>query len=176
MGGSSGTAQGGAGDGGSEGGSGGADDEPDRLSICLRLQQSGRLAINVALAYEDALIADCRVNWTTILYFDSSIGLNERDVFLNNLTVWNSELWGCTNTAPTSFALIHRPAPLTSADAQALIDDYVEVATNLLSMSPPEISEMRALLGRLSQPVIEEVSDDYSNPDCGAGGAGGAGT
>jgi hypothetical protein len=175
-GGSSGAPEGGAGDGGSDGGSGGGGDGPDQLSICLRLQQSARLAINVALGYEDAMIADCRVNWTTILYFDSSIGLNERDVFLNNLTVWNSQLWGCTNVVPESFALIHGSAPLTSADAEALIDDYVEVATNLLSMSPPEISEMRDLLGRLSQSVIEEVSDDYSNPDCGAGGDGGSGT
>jgi hypothetical protein len=132
----------------------------------------GALTFDVTLGYESALIADCRVNWVTTLYFDSSIGLNERDVFLNNLILWNLELWGCNATAPSSFALIHRPVPLTSADARALIDDYVAVATDRLSMSPPEIAEMRALLTRLSEPVVEEVSDEYSNPDC-AGGAGG---
>jgi hypothetical protein len=170
-----GTSQGGGGsDGGGEGGGGGSGDVPDQLTICQRLTGTTSLSIDVTNAYEEALIADCRVNWTTLLYFNPP--LDVRYMFLNNLVVWNLELWGppCSTVAPTEFALIYEPAPLTSADAQLLIDIYVEQATSLLAMSPPEIEEMRALLGRLSQPVIERVSDEYSRPDC-AGGAGGAG-
>jgi hypothetical protein len=167
-----GTAQGG--DGGNEGGSGGSG-EPDQLTICLRLMRAGTLSFDTTLAYEEALIADCRVNWTTTLYFDPSINLMVRDEFLNNLIAWNLSLWDCNPTAPTEFSLIYEPAPLTSADARALIDIYVEAASSLLSMSPPEIEEMRALLDRLSQQTIDRVSDEYSNPDCAGGAGGGSG-
>ena len=162
---------GGGGTGGS-GGSGGA-----RLEICVRLLAASTLARDVAFAYELEFIADCRVNGFTSLYFDDCVGLNERDQFLNRLVFWNLDLWGCTQSAPSSFALVHGPAALTRADAQALIDAYLEPATDLLSLSPSEIETMRAALGSLSDPLVEAESDDYSRSTCsgGVGGCGGAG-
>jgi hypothetical protein len=132
------------------------------LSVCVRLQTPSVLSFDVTRTYDHTVYADCRVKWVANLYLD----VDQREVFLNNLLAWNMRFWGCTPPPPDNFALIFKPAPLTSADADALIDDYIDVATQALGLSAPEITEMRAGLRKLAQSTISTVSSEYSSSQC----------
>jgi hypothetical protein len=145
--------------------------------VCLRLEDSTASSFDASLAFESAVIADCRVNWVTSLYYDATQGLNERADFLNQLLHFNLRLWGCPGTAaPTSFDLIHEPAPLSAADAGALIDSYVDVLTDLLTLSAGEVSDLRTVLGNLSEPLLLTPDPgDFTDSRCAAGGGGGEG-
>jgi hypothetical protein len=157
------------GDGGSiDPGSGGSS---NALSLCVRLDSPTVLSFDLTRAYDHKVYADCRVKWVTDLY----LRVDSRDAFLNNLLAWNMQFWGCTPPAPTDFALIYAPTALTSADAAALINDYIDAASVALAMSAPEIAGMRAALQRLSQSVVVRTSDEFSNPSCSDAGAGGSG-
>ena len=152
---------------------------PDQLSLCIRLGTSATaLDETVTLDFENAFYDDCRVRWVFDLYYDESKNLDDRYKFLTQVGRFNYSLWGCSLTAPPdSFDLIYTPQPLTRADANALIDAYVRVATKDLSMSPDEIATMRAILTRLSEPLL--ISPDpggFSQSRCDTtGGAAGAG-
>jgi hypothetical protein len=176
--GGSGAAGGSAGSGGTGpmGGTGGQAPEPEQLSVCIRLEDSTGSSFDTSLAFESAVIADCRVNWVTTLYYDAAQGLNERADFLNDLLHFNLRLWGCPGTAaPTSFELIHEPAPLSVADAGALIEAYVDVASDLLTLDPAEESDLRVVLGNLSEPLLVTPDPgDFTDSHCAAGGAGGS--
>jgi hypothetical protein len=177
--GGSGAAGGSAGSGGGTGpmgGTGGQAQEPEQLSVCIRLEDSTGSSFDTSLAFESAVIADCRVNWVTTLYYDAAQGLNERADFLNDLLHFNLRLWGCPGTAaPTSFELIHEPAPLSVADAGALIEAYVDVASDLLTLDPAEESDLRVVLGNLSEPLLVTPDPgDFTDSHCAAGGAGGS--
>jgi hypothetical protein len=56
-----------------------------------------------------------------------------------------------------------------------LIEHYIAVATAELTLSPPEIAEMRAALERLAAPLIADPSLEPSQSRCDteSGGAGG---
>ena len=151
---------------------------PEQLTFCPRLTTPSVNAFDVTRAYDHAVYDDCRVTWVTNLY----LVVNAREDFLNNLLSWSLRFWGCQSPAVDDFALIYQKAPLTSADAAALIDDYIVVATAELTLSTQESSDMRAALTRLAQQTIAQDSADYSNSTCGGpggtggpGGAGGAG-
>ena len=170
------------GDGGpaGSGGTGGSSD-PTQLAVCVRVDDPTSLSFDTTVAFESAVITDCRINWVTSLYYNSSTGLNDRSDFLNQLLHFNLDLWGCTGrSAPTSFDLIYAPAPLSLADVGALIDAYVVVATTELTLSPGEITDLRALLEHLSEPLLLDPDPgDFSASSCvelgGAGGEGGTG-
>jgi hypothetical protein len=155
---------------------------PEQLSLCIRLGTSSTaLDERVTLDFEDGFFDDCRVNWVVELYYDESKNLDQRYRFLSQVGQFNYALWGCALTSPPeSFDLIYTPHPLTRADANVLIDAYVRAASKDLSMSPDEISAMRAILVRLSEPLL--ISPDpggFSQSRCdvtsGTGGAGGEG-
>ncbi len=155
-------------------GAGGADDTPttEQLSFGARIPAPQQNAIDVARAYNKATFGDCRTKWVTNLFLDK----DEQALFLNNLVTWNIGFWGCLNQPPVSgFALIHGEAPLSAGDAALLIEHYIAVATVELTLSPLEITEMRAALERLAAPLIADPSTEPSQPDCADGGAGGAG-
>jgi hypothetical protein len=163
------------------GGTGG-NPPPDRLSVCVRLDDPTDLAIDNSLAFERAVIADCHVNWVTSLYYDSSRGFDERPEFLSQLLEFDLALWGCRTHAPEDFDLLYTPAPLSRADAAALIDAYVGVATEELDLSAGEIAELRGVLERLSAGLLLDPDPgDFTASRCapegdgGAAGAGGAG-
>jgi hypothetical protein len=175
----------GAGAGLSAGGGGGnagaatggtAPDAGEALSFCPRLGGPELSAFNVTRAYDHAVYNDCRVTWVTDLYLKTG----DRDTFLNDLLSWCLRFWGCQTPAVDDFALIYQTAPLTSADAAALIDDYMSVATTELTLSTGEIAQMRAALGRLSRQTVAQDSSDYSHSACGGAsgtaGGGSAGT
>jgi len=154
----------------------------EQLSLCTRLGTSSTaLDQRVTLDFEDAFFDDCRVNWVVELYYDESKNLDRRYPFLNQVGQFNYALWGCALTSPPdSFDLIYTPQPLTRADATVLIDAYVRVATKDLSMSPDEISAMRAILVRLSKPLLISpdpggLSQSRCDVTTGAGGGGGEG-
>ncbi|HTQ03590.1 MAG TPA: hypothetical protein VMI54_07025 [Polyangiaceae bacterium] len=164
------------GSGGASGGSAGGGGASNQLSLCVRLSNATNLDLEVTNDYEKAFIADCNIYWVFYLYYDASKNLNERDKFLNQMLAFNYALWGCAGSpAPTSFDLVYKPVPLSQADADALIDAYMGVATRDLSLSPGESADMRAALERLSEPLL--MSPDpggYSQSRCnGEGGAGG---
>ncbi|HEY1534876.1 MAG TPA: hypothetical protein VGF76_12685, partial [Polyangiaceae bacterium] len=146
-------------------------DAGEALTFCPRLMTPAVLAYSLALAYDHAVFADCRVKWVTSLYLQAGA----RSDFLNSLDAWSQRLWGCLPPPVANFALIYQTAPLTSADAAALIDDYMAVAIDLLTLSSAESQAMRAALGRLSQQTIAQDSPSYSHSTCDAGGAGGTG-
>jgi hypothetical protein len=154
---------------------------PEQLSLCTRLgdfNNATNLDLYVTLDFENAFAADCRINWVFSLYYDSATQLNQRYDFLNQLLAFNFELWGCFGSPPPdSFDLIYKPHPLSRADRDLLIDEYVAVATDDLSMSPNEVAAMREWLVYLSDPLI--ISPDpggFSQPNCSTkGGAGGEG-
>jgi hypothetical protein len=109
------------------------------------------------------------------------LNTDQRDVFLNDLLRFNLALWGCA-PAPTEFGLVYwdglpsNAPPITSADAEVLIEDYLTVATPILSLSPDEIDGLTATLRWLASEQVVE-SSDLSRSTCelpGAGGAAGA--
>jgi hypothetical protein len=155
--------------------SGGAGlDAGEQLTFCARLTSPTVLAFNMTRAYDHAVYGDCRVTWVTNLYLDAGA----RETFLNNLLSWSYRFWGCQTPPVDDFALIYQPAPLTSADAAALIDDYMIAAIDQLTLSASESDAMRAALLRLSLQTVAQDSPDFSNSTCNAtGGTGGtAGT
>ena len=167
----------GAGGGGQGGSDSGADGSVSvALSLCVRLQSPSVLSFDITRAYDHRVYADCRVKWVSNLYLE----VDQREVFLNNLLAWNMRFWGCTPPPPDNFALIFKTAPLTLGDVSALIDDYIEVATQPLGLSAPEIAEMRAALLELANSVVATPSNGLSKSQCtveaGAGGAGGGGS
>jgi hypothetical protein len=155
---------------------------PEPLAICARLQSASVLAFDVTRAYDHAVYGDCRVAWVIDLYLD----VNKRAEFLNTLLAWNMKLWGCNAPAPEDFALIFEAVPLTAGDAAALVDDYLDVATQSLELSPAEITKLRATLAYLARPLIADASCELSHSRCvvdagvdgspGAGGGSGGGS
>ena len=144
----------------------------EQLGFCSRLTMRPTRSSNVALLYEQAVYDDCRIKWVTDLYLVPKV----RADFLNDLIVWNLELWGCQGEPVQSFALIYGEAPLSAGDAALLIEYYLDAALEELDMSEPELDEMKAALERLSEPLIDDPSTEPSQPRCdtGAAGAGGA--
>jgi hypothetical protein len=182
-GGTSGNASGSGGVSGSSAGSGG-NDGPNQLQICDRLAATTpttALSYDLAMAYERTMIADCRANWVTSLYFDPETNRNHRAPFLNALIQWNLRLWGCQTALPRNFPLIYQgdgvEPVLTRGDAQALIDSYLGVADDMLQLSPSELLDMRGIISRLSEPALLSNSDELSHSACSqnAGGASGMG-
>ncbi|HWZ92303.1 MAG TPA: hypothetical protein VNW92_25740 [Polyangiaceae bacterium] len=159
---------------GPEASGGAGTDAGEQLTFCPRLGTPALAAFNVTRDYDHAVYADCRVSWVTNLYLAPVP--SERDTFLNNLLSWSMRLWGCLTPPVDDFELIYTKAPLTSADATALIDDYMVAATADLKLSTQESHDMRAALVRLSQQMIAQDSTDFSHSTCdGTGGTGGTG-
>lgn len=150
----------------------------EQLSICDRVTDVTGDARAVAIGFEALTIGDCRVNWVTTLYYDSSIGLNVRADFIRELVAWSMGLWGCL-PPPEGFALLHHAVPLGAADAATLIDFYVDISTEILTLSPREIADMRTILEAHAAPLVAEAGEEgFLSPNCdepGAGGAGGGG-
>jgi hypothetical protein len=160
------------------GAGGNGDDDPttEQLSFGPRITAQVVNAGDVAREYDHATYDDCRTRWVSDLYLAS----DERHTFLNDLLAWNLRFWGCQGEPVDNFALIYGTAPLSAGDASLLIEHYIAVATVELTLSPLEITEMRAALERLSRPLIADPSTEPSQPRCdagsaGEGGAGGAG-
>jgi len=140
---------------------------PVGLDLCVRLTTPSVFAFDITRAFDHAVFADCRVKWVVNLYLD----VDQRAEFLNNLLAWNMQFWGCNPPPPSNFGLIFKPAPLTSADAAALVDIYIQTATEPLGLSDPEIKAMRAALLELAKTTVAKVSAEYSHSECSDGGA-----
>ena len=143
---------------------------PEQLTLCARLTQEGTRADRLALAFDKAVYKDPCVGWVTTLYEVKQA----RPDFLNQLSDWSMELWGCEGDGVETFGLIYEPAPLSAGDVKLLIDYYMTLATAELKLSPGEISEMRAALERLGEKAASDPSELPSHTDC-LGGPGGAG-
>jgi hypothetical protein len=156
--------------------SAGAGGQSNQLSVCARLSGTSNLSIVVTNDFQDAVVRDCNINWLFYLYYDPAHGIDHLQDFMNQVAHFSLGLWGCSDgVAPTTFELVYGTPPLTPADASAVIDAYVGVAEPDLSLSPPERDAMRAVLERLSEPLV--VSSElgvFSHSNC-AGGAGGQG-
>jgi hypothetical protein len=147
--------------------------------FCGRLRMPEAYAGIVAVDFDFAVAADCRISGIPFLYVLPES--NERATFLNRLTSFNYALWGCANSVPPeSFALIYEEGlvgnsdPVTTADIDALIEVYLAVATPRLSLSRGEIAGLDATLHALSRQVMSVESNEYSRSSCdGQGGAGG---
>ena len=170
-----------AGEGGVAAGGTGGKPPLEQLDVCLRQTSSPSvLGWDVSRDFESAVNFDCRVSWVRLLYLDPENGLDERVEFLNQLIHFGLDAWGCVGgSPPQSFDLIWTPVPLSAADVGVLIDHYVEAATGPLTLSPGEIVDLRALLGRLAEPLLMNPDPgDFSNARCtdpGGGGESGAG-
>ena len=145
------------------------------VDFCERLSGVSTLAGRVALEFDIFTQYDCRVWDIPSLYLYD----NARDVFLNDLLQFNLALWGCT-PAPRQFGLVYwdglsaSAPPLTTADAEVLIEDYLAVATPILSLSSDEIEGITATLIDLARERVIE-SDELSRSTCPPGGTAGAG-
>jgi len=154
---------------------------PEQLDVCVRQQTSPSvLAWDVSRDFEFAVNSDCRVGWVRYLYLDPANSLDERVEFLNQLIHFGLDVWGCVGASPPqSFDLVWQPTPLSAADVEVLIDHYIEAATEPLTLSPGEIADMRALLGKLAEPLLMQPDPgDFSDSRCddpGSGGESGAG-
>ena len=170
-----------AGEGGLGGGGTGGKPPVEQLDVCLRQTSSPSvLGWDVSRDFESAVNFDCRVSWVHLLYLDPENGLDERVDFLNQLIHFGLDAWGCVGASPPqTFDLIWTPVPLSAADVGVLIDHYVDAATGPLTLSPGEIADLRALLGRLAEPLLMAPDPgDFSNSRCtetGGGGESGAG-
>ena len=149
-----------------------------QLDVCVRQTTSpSTLAWDVSRAFEISVNLDCRIDWVRLLYLDPDNDLDVRVAFLNQLLDFSLDLWGCFGSSvPESFDLIWQPTPLSVADVALLIDDYVAAASGPLTLSPGEITDLRALLGRLAEPLLMDPDPGgLSNPRCDTGGAGASG-
>lgn len=161
-----------AGSAGEATGGTGSVDVPPALTVCDRLINPSENSFDVTQGYRAATTGDCRISWVTRLYLDE----DQEHVFLNRLLRWNLELWGCGGVSPPkNFGLLYTEVPLTSADAEVLIELYMATAITLLEMSSDEIDAMRAMLDFLASRVIERETDELTDSHCppGAGGAAG---
>jgi len=165
-------------------GAGGTPPEP--VSFCDRLSGEQALAGEIALEFDLVVQSDCRVSGFSLLYVTTEG--NMRADFLNELVRFNMRLWGCTGSSPDEFGLIYLAGlgesaePLSSADVDTLIDDYLEVATPRLMLSQSEIAGLEAQLAWLAAELVgvesmDAESAEYTRSKCGSGaaGAGGAG-
>jgi hypothetical protein len=147
--------------------------------FCARLTSATSLAGSVALDF-DILTAntDCRVAGIPWLYVYTPDGTYQRVAFLNELATFNRALWGCSSRPPTQFSLFYEQGlsvdtrPITTGDVNALIEDYMTVATRDLHLSPREATAVEAKLVELSKGVITLDTNDFSRSNC-VGGAGG---
>ena len=153
-------------------GPGAEQSEPGRIPLCLRLRDPDRPVKVLDLSH------DVRSDYLTFVATDCM----ERGLFAvpgasvvawsNDLYDWNLDLWACTDHAATGFALVHSEVTdLTSADAAVLIDDYLEAATRVLRLSPPEATQMRQDLVRLGTAAITRQSDEHLFSECDANDA-----
>ncbi|HEX5098291.1 MAG TPA: hypothetical protein VFV94_02275, partial [Polyangiaceae bacterium] len=117
------------------------------------------------------------INWVRLLYLDPDTGLDKRVAFLNQLIAFSTNLWGCLgSTPPHSFDLVWKLTPLSAADVELLIDDYIAAASAPLMLSPGETEDLRALLNRLAEPYLMDPDPGgLSNSRCETGAAGAAG-
>ena len=167
-----------AGDSGLAGEGTGATGGSTQLEVCVRLStQPSTIAWDVSRAFEISVNTDCRINWVRLLYLDPDIGLDKRNAFLNRLIAFSTNLWGCFgSTPPQSFDLIWKLTPLSAADVELLIDDYIAAASDPLALSPGETTELRAILNRLAEPYrMDPDPGGLSNSRCVTGDAGAAG-
>lgn len=167
-----------AGDRGLAGEGSGATGGITQLDLCVRLSsQPSTIAWDVSRAFEISVNTDCRINWVRLLYLDPDIGLDKRVPFLNQLITFSTNLWGCLgSTPPQSFDLVWKLTPLSAADIELLIDDYIAAASGPLTLSPGETRDLRALLNRLAEPYrMEPDPGGLSNSRCELGAAGAAG-
>jgi hypothetical protein len=179
---SAGAGEGGKGEGGAGTAGMGEGGAPSHVRFCGRLATPVGLASTVAVDFDFATAADCRVAGIPFLYVLPSG--NQRADFLNQLSTFNYALWGCPDTEPPlDFALIYEeglssdPRPITTADLDALIEDYLAVAKPRLSLSQSELADLDAALRALAEGVTSTESTAYSrnNCDAAAGAAGAAG-
>jgi hypothetical protein len=132
------------------------------LTICLRLPGFAANSFDVTQAYRAETTRDCRISWVTRLYLD----VDDEATFLNRLLRWNIDLWGCSGDPPDDFGLLYEEVPLTSADADALIEIYMQAAITELELSATEIDEMRAALEHLADRVVERETDEFTDSHC----------
>jgi hypothetical protein len=144
-----------------------------RIPLCLRLQDPDRPAKILQLSQ------DVRSDYLTLVAMDCMV----RGLFAaprgtlvnwsNDLYDWNLDLWACTDHAATGFFLVHAEVTdLTSADAAVLIDDYLKAATQVLRLSPPEVTQIRQDLVRLGMTAITRQSDERLFSECDQNDAG----
>lgn len=146
--------------------------EGEQLELCERLTGLVPHSTKVTQEFRNASIRDCRI---TQLIPRASTGLDD---WVQALLIWNLELWGCQGSPVTRFVLAKPGATLSAGDASVLIETYMNIADAELDLSPPEFTEMRAAIERLSTPVVVSPSMELSQSKCvvpGAGGAGGEG-
>jgi hypothetical protein len=152
----------------------GADtNDASRIPLCLRLQDPDRpgkilqLSQDVRSDYLTLVAMDCMVRG--LFATQSGTVVN----WSNDLYDWNLDLWACTDHAATGFFLVHAEVTdLTSADAAVLIDDYLKAATQVLRLSPPEVTQLRQDLVRLGMTAITRQSDERLFSECDANDAG----
>jgi len=158
-------------------GTAGAGGQSNQLSICVRPSSTTSLSGTVTNDFQNDYARDCNVNWLFYLYYDPAHDIDHLQDFMNQVFHFNLGLWGCTDGAPpTSFDLVYGTPSLTAADAGALIDAYMSASEADLSLSPSERDAMRAVLERLSEPLLVPADPGvFSHSRCGAAGAGGQG-
>lgn len=163
---------GGLGDAGQDagaGGSGGAD-RGEQLSVCLRISQKTTKATLVAQDFVSGVAADCRVAWL------APVGQSLAEL-LNQLVVFNYELWGCPDAeAVDTFGLVLGTPALSQGDVDVLIEQYLGAAQTRLDLSPLERMQMQAALERLSQRLDADPSSAPSRSACPADADGSAGS
>lgn len=139
------------------------------LNLCLRLSRVEDLTREVVSSYEVRVYADCRLKWVVNLYLP-----NGRADFKNRLNQWTYRLWGCATPPPDDFALVDRVVPISEAEAEALIDRYLEAVTIVIQLSPEEAASLRAALRELSAPFVDPARQGFPESSCALGGSGGA--
>jgi hypothetical protein len=153
-------------EGGRDAGSdGGVATEADaaKLALCLRLNDP--LDTNRVLTFSQTVTdqfilfvyADCRVANAV----HPPGGTVQFGTWKNEIYAYNLDLWGCTSKTVTDFELVSSTfGELTKQAAQALVDDYLQAATKILSLTDDEAADMRADLERLE---LLAVGADASN-------------
>lgn len=165
---------GGEGGAGTTGGGGAAGAEPPLPPICDRIPNLQRQlrADRVAQGTDVAVLNDCRLSWFRSLFTPP---IDERHIYLNELSRLTMVLWGCRNEAPAGFKLVYGTVMLSSEEVDALVIHYLTSMRIELNISDAEARRLESELERLAEPRIDPSLHGFSRSTCPGDGTGGEG-
>jgi len=150
-------------------------------TLCELVQAHGDtsfvLAESITAGYIQILDTDCRYTG-----LKCGVGFPAKGDFANGLTPFALNLWHCYEPPASQFLLVHPGRMVTKADAEALIELYVELTLQKLKLSAGDAEDLRKQLVSLmpaslssNAPRISLCSSGGVCPSSGSAGSAGTG-
>jgi len=105
------------------------------------------------------------------------VGIQAKVDFANGLAPFALRLWHCDDSVATGFLLVHPGRTVTRADAEELIELYVELTAQKLKLAASDVDRLRndllALMTASLASNSPKISLCSSDGQCALGGAAG---